>query len=378
MRFRFPFIAAALMVSGLRVIALAQGAGGGVLQAIEGFSLANAMGVESPWEIGGWTNVAYYTNNIPLSFNDDDMLSFDDLPGRVNLAQQWLYWGRKADGSNGCDVGGRIDVIYGTDGPKSQAFGNPKARARGRGRFDASLDHGYYGWAIPQLYGEVAVRDFSVMVGHFATPIGYEETQAKDNFFHSHSYTSYDSEPFTHTGFLSKYGGFEKITFYGGWTAGWDSGFDSLNSGSNFLGGIEVDVAGDVKLSYFNSYGNFGWRDGGGEDSYSHSFVLEADLTDKLQYVANSDFLDTDNGAISQVDSIGLVQYLFYDVNDTVSLGARMEWWKLNGMSHYEATAGINWNVLENLVFRPEVRQDWIPGSDFDQAVFALDAVLTY
>ena len=85
-------------------------------------------------------------------------MSFDDIPDHVNLAQQWFYIGKVADGSAGRDFGGRIDVIYGTDAQKTQAFGNPGAGVRGFGFYDASLDHGYYGWAIPQAYVEVGQR----------------------------------------------------------------------------------------------------------------------------------------------------------------------------------------------------------------------------
>jgi hypothetical protein len=340
--------------------------------------LAELVRLESPWLIGGWTNLAYYTNNIPLSFADDDLGSFDDLPGQVNLAQQWLYLERSTDGQNGFDVGGRIDVLYGTDAQKSQAYGNPNADIRGLGRFDASLDHGVYGWALPQVYGEIAWQDLTTKIGHFQTPLGYEKTQAPGNFFHSHSFTSFDSEPFTHTGFLTTFEGFEKLKLYGGWSAGWDTGFDSLNSGSNFIGGFDFEIVTDLTFTYLNTWGNFGWRDGGGDDSYSHSCVLKAKLTEKLEYIAQSDLLDTDNGAISQYDTIGLVQYAFYKHNDWLGLGGRAEWWKADGVSHYEITGGVNIFLTSCLVVRPEVRRDWIPADDFSQDVFAIDTVWKY
>ena len=49
-------------------------------------------------------------------------------------------------------------MIYGTDAQKTQAFGNPGAGVRNFGTYDASLDHGEYGWAMPQAYGEVGLR----------------------------------------------------------------------------------------------------------------------------------------------------------------------------------------------------------------------------
>ncbi len=49
----------------------------------------------------------------------------------------------------------------------------------------------------------------------------------------------FNSEPFTHTGVLGTYTGNDDVTLYGGWTLGWDTGFDQFDGGSNFLGGVE-------------------------------------------------------------------------------------------------------------------------------------------
>jgi len=352
---------------------------GGCLGAIEGFSLASLIGADgTALEVGGWTNFAYYDNNIPLSQTKDDLLSFDDVPDRMNLAQQWFYIGRTADGSGGLDWGGRMDVVYGTDAQKTQSFGNPGAGVRGQGTFDASWDHGYYGWAMPQLYGELAAGDLSVKIGHFFTPLGYEVIPATGNFFHSHSYTMFNSEPFTHTGALATYAGFEALTLYGGWSAGWDTGFDQLDSGSTLISGFAADLADDVTFTYLNTYGNFGWRDGGSKNSYSHSMVLSANVTDRLQYIAQSDVLETSNPGVSEFDTVGLNQYLLFKHNDLVSSGGRVEWWKADGVSYYEATGGVNLHALDNLVFRPEFRHDWAPGAGIDEDTFAVDMIWSY
>ncbi len=369
---------------------------------LEAFSLASliGLGANSPYEIGGWTNVAYHDNLIPLSQTRGDALSFQDNPDRVYLAQQWFYLGRTVDGSNGFDIGGRIDAIYGVDAQKTQAFGNPTSvggigghagNNPGLGTFDASLDHGIYGWAIPQAYGEVAVGDLSVKVGHFFTPIGYEVVPATGNFFMSHAYTMFNSEPFTHTGALATYSGFDLVTLYGGWSAGWDTGFDQFASGSNAIGGFGLNLGDNVTLTYLSTYGNFGWRDQGGDDSYSHSIVGVVGLTDNLQYIFQSDYLHTDDDQDAAMlalllpnETVGLNQYMIYTLNDRISVGGRLEWWRANlgpfggYTSFYEATGGVNIRVLDNLVFRPEYRQDWAPGIDLDTETAAVDMILTY
>ena len=50
--------------------------------------------------------------------------------------------------------------------------------------------------------------------------------------------------------------------------------------------------------------------------------VLTAGLTDNLQYIAQSDMIDTDNPGVSEFDTVGLNQYLIYKLNDVVSASA--------------------------------------------------------
>ena len=65
-----------------------------------------------------------------------------------------------------------------------------------------------------------------------------------------------------------------------------------------------------------------------------------ADLSDKLQYVFQSDNLRTDNPGVSAFDTIGAVNYLFYTIGDKSKLGGRIEWWKADGVSFNEFTIG--------------------------------------
>lgn len=370
---------------------------------IEDFNTGNLLSIDG-WDIGGWSQFGYHDSQTPLSRTYNDGRAFNDVPGNLNMQQQWFYIGKEADGSNGLGFGFRADFIYGTDAQKTQSFGNPPDS------FDEGWDHGQYGWAIPQLYGEVAMGDLSVKIGHFFTIVGYEVIPAPQNFFYSHSLTMFNSEPFTHTGVLSTYSGFENLTLYGGWTLGWDTGFDQVGSGNNWIGGFAIDMLEDsVSLTYINTYGNFGARDStqwtpGGtnlvannpDNSYSHSIVLDVSLTDRLQYVIQSDLVEYDRvSAITPGnDQYGINQYLFYKFNDAVSFGTRMEWWKsdtlfaptplfpeatnTDKMSYYELTTGVNVKLLNNLIVRPEVRKDWIPAIDFDQDMFACDMILTY
>jgi hypothetical protein len=278
--------------------------------------------------------------------------------------------------------------MYGLDGQKIQSFGNPRADVPNQGRWDASLDHGVYGWAMPQAYLEYAQGYLNVKAGHFFTPLGYEVAQAPGNFFYSHSLTFFNSEPLTHTGVLATYESSDRLTWYAGWTLGWDTGFDQLNDGSNFLGGFTATLTDDISYTYLSTVGDLGWRGTG----YSHANVLTFTLSECLTYVIQNDYVNVNTPADFDNEDVGINQYLIYTLNDCWSVGGRMEWWKSNGptgdaASYYELTGGVNYRPHANLVIRPEVRYDWTPsedayqaanGVDYNEFVFGIDAVLTF
>jgi hypothetical protein len=304
---------------------------------------------------------------------------------------------KAADGtSNACDWGFRADMMYGTDAQKTQAFGNPGAVNRNQGTWDASLDHGAYGWAIPQLYAEVAMGNLSIKAGHFYTLIGYEVVTAPDNFFYSHAYTMFNSEPFTHTGVLATYEASDSLSVHGGWTLGWDTGFDQAFGGSSFLGGFSQGLGDSATFTYCTCTGNFGFRSAG-TDGYSHSCILDVQLCDSVNYVCQSDYVIHEDGSFGTVgvkgEDVGFNQYLFMDLNDSVSAGMRCEWWKSNGFtpghtSYYGLTGGLNIKAHPNFIIRPEVRHNWTgadvdfaaanAGVNFNQTVFGCDCILTF
>jgi hypothetical protein len=324
----------------------------------------NFLGVK----IGGWTQAGYTSESTGL-FNSD--------PGKLNLHQQWFYAEKVADGSCGLDWGFRVDAMYGTDGADTQAFGNNP----GNWDFLNGYDHGIYSWALPQAYAELAYGDMSVIVGHFYTLVGYEVVTAPDNFFFSHAFTMYNSEPFTHTGMLGTYSASDNLDVYAGWTLGWDTGFDRYDDGSNFLGGFSATMMDAVTLTYICTAGDLGWRGEG----YSHSVVVDFALTDRLNYVLQSDLVNTNGVADPSVpgqketnDDVGINQYLLYSLNDCWGFGARIEWWKQDGVSTNAITLGVNWMPHTNLRFRPEIRQQWVPTDDYEETIFGIDAIVTY
>ena len=309
----------------------------------------NALGLN----IGGWSNIGYHTNNTFGTFNT--------YKNRVQLQQQWFYAEKVADGSNGLGLGGRIDYLYGTDAPDTQSFGIPN------NHWDNSWDNGgAYGHAIPQLYGEVAMGSTAVKVGHFFTIIGNEVVAATGNFFYSRQFTFYNAEPFTHTGALATTTVDDQTTLYNGYVMGWDSGFE--DNGDAYLGGFKRQISDSTSLLYATALGRFGennWL--GGERGTIHSVLLTNNLTDRLTYIGQADWMFTNDAAdVGVRNTFGTIHYLIYKLNDRWSVGSRSEWFNLSqeatGIRNadlYNQTFGFNYRATSNLLFRPEIRQVW-------------------
>ena len=332
-------------------------------------SFWDAFGYESTIDFGGWTQFGYHSKNDGV---------FNTKPNDFQAQQVNLYVAKEADGSEGFDWGFRADLLYGTDAPNTQAFGNNPGRWDYLNGWDRN---GQYGFAMPQLYGEVAVGDLNVKFGHFYTLLGYQVVPAVDNFFYSIPFTFNNSEAFTHTGVLGTYNVSDDVTVYAGWTLGWDTGFDQFNKGSSFLGGTSLALTDDITLTYICTAGNLGWIGKG----YTQSIVLDWVINDKWEYVFQSDLVDVEQPmGVNHYDTIGVNQYLFYNFTDCIRGGFRGEWWKADGVSFYEVAAGVNFNVLPNVRIRPEVRHNWAPNDALQNTPFenetigACDVIFTF
>jgi len=345
-------------------------------------------------EAGGWVSVGGHGNENQATLNGP--LGFNNLGDGVNVHQLWFYAGKEVN-TEGCgwDWGARVDYVFGVDGPDTQAV-------RGTG-WDLEWDSGDYGSAIPQAYAEIGIDYLTVKAGYFFTPIGYERVQAPKNFFYSHSYTQYYIEPFTHTGALATYDGFEDFTFYGGWTAGWDTAFERTGDSNMFLGGIKYSPNDDLSVTYMTSAGTMDNLTAAGQirtgEAYMHSIVMEMHMTDRIEWVIQSDFHHRD-GRQHNVCAAGVNQYVFYKVNDCLSIGGRFEWLYdrdgafvcpgLASGNFYNLTGGVNWKPHANIVVRPEVRYDWFAGTynpgglpfdnatEDDQFSLGFDVIITY
>lgn len=330
------------------------------------------------WSFGGHAQLGYHSKALPI---------FNDRPDELNLHQAWLYAEKAIDTSCGFDIGGRIDYLYGIDAQNTQAFGT------GQRGWDNDWDRGSYGSALPQAYLEAGYGDLSVKVGHFYTIIGYEVVPATGNFFYSHAYTFNYSEPFTHTGALATYNASDDVTVWGGYTMGWDSGFD--DNGDSFLGGMSLGLSDELTLIYATTIGKFGANPlGTPEQGYMHSIVADYAVTDSLQYIIQNDILSTEdaNGNDAR-ETFGINQYLIKTLSDCWAVGGRFEWYNNDGVfganngvdsDVYALTLGANYKPHANVTMRPEIRFDWdddqVAGLEDgeDQTTFGIDTVFTF
>jgi hypothetical protein len=330
------------------------------------------IGPISDLEISGWISSGIFgngygaTNNGPLGFND--------VGDGYTLNQLWISVGKEADtGGCGTDWGFKFDYIFGVDGPDTQCFG------------DQTWDFGWnsardYGSAIPQLYGEVAVNDWTIKAGHFYTIIGWEVVQAPDNFFYTHSYTMYYGEPFTHTGFLASYALSDSLTLHGGWTDGWDNGWENPNGASTFLGGASLALGDDASLAWSLTTGTFGDTAGvPNGDVYMNSIVFSWDMTERFTYILQHDLGTVSGAGATQAQWYGINQYFQYELNNCWAAGMRFEWFRDddgtrvvagNPGNYFEVTWGLNYKPCDCLIIRPELRYDWFEGSVGNAAPF--------
>ncbi len=359
---------------------------------------------DNGWVMGGYTQFGYQ-NSPDGAFTGNGPFLNQKEWNRFALNQQYMYLGKVADGSNGVGFGFRADFMYGIDGNEGQSFGNVNPGhwdyLNGWGGPGDPNSRGPYEFAMPQLYGEVASGDLSVKVGHFYTPTGYEVIPSNQNFFLSHQLTWYNSEAFTHTGFLANYKVNDKLSVQGGWTLGWDTGFYQYHGGSNFTGGFIYNY--DDKTAFVESttIGNLGWRG----DGILNTMVLSRRWSDKISTVHQFDVFNTNltvggtpanfnnpttvpGGGITQ-DSISILNYAFYDLSPKVKLGVRQEWYLADHVSYQTYTYGVNFKPTSNLVIRPEVRHmisdnhniysgQGYSGQLFNQTVLGVDAILTF
>lgn len=355
--------------------------------------------------IGGWLDQG-------LTFNGrshdgyNGVVGFNDRDDEYQMNQFDVFVNRDINTEGGgWDIGGRIDLLYGTDARFIEANG-----------FERDWNQAaMYQLAVPQMYADIGWDLWKVRMGKFYSPIGYEAVPAPENFFYSHSYSFLYGEPRTFTGMLVGRQVGQQVAVSGGFHRGWDN-FRDLDGRDNlgFVGGVCWTSCNQrASLGFMLTSGEQGIDN----NTVMYSIVGQLQLADRLRYVVEHNFGQSSGGLVQPIrpqvlttaEWYGLTNYLLYDLNCCWSAGLRFEWFcdnngtRVSPVAHantaageefmgnfYEITAGLNWRPRANLAVRPELRWDWynpnisgLPypfssGTRNDQFLAAIDAVLTF
>lgn len=357
--------------------------------------------------IGGWIDQGVTVNGHHPANRFNGPVTFNDRSGEYQMNQLDLFMERVTE-TCGCgfDVGGRIDLLYGTDHRFTMAGGLED---------DWNGDHRFYGLAMPQAYLDVAYNNWTVRMGHFYSILGYESVMAPENFFYSHSYTHQYGEPFTHTGALAMYELNDCWSLSAGFHRGWDQWEDN-NDELGFLGGVGWTSPSERTTVDF-ALTSSSEDDAGDNNRFAYSLVMAHQLTCRLQWVLQHDLGHEEDAGNAQgtqdAEWYGVNTYLFYDLNCCWKLGLRYEWFHdddgarvdsdnaaggppngilLNGVASdwQEIALGLNYKPNANVTWRTECRWDWVDplvpaidgpfndGNNRDQFLWSTDLIVQF
>ena len=285
------------------------------------------------------------------------------------------------------DVGGKIEVIYGTDGRYIHSYG--------WSLYDTdNLDSPYAQFDFVQAYVDVAIpvgNGLRVRAGKFVTLMGMETINPTTNAFYSHSMLFNYSIPFTHSGILLTYNWTDQLTTSFGVVRGNDVSPTKDNNGSvSFIGQVGFTPMKNLQ-AYFNfSVGpeNFGDT---GHYSQIYNFVATYALTEQWSFGLDITTGFNSLGGGDSANWYGVALYSGYKINDMMTFNARAEWFHDVGdtrfvidpntgatlsslgtaanENYWEITLGLTVtpfpkdNLLKNLKLRPEARYDFAEDS---------------
>ena len=329
-------------------------------------------------DVAGWCEggITLNANGRGDGFNGPVVLN--DRADEFQMNQLWLYAERPIDTDrHGFDVGGRVDVVYGTDARFLQTPGLET---------DINSNRQFYWLSLPQFYLNVGINDLSVKLGRFGCPLGYETGLPTTDFFYSHAFGLLACEPLIVTGLLGEWKLSDNWTLLSGFHRG-NLMFEDLNNCLDVYAGV-VWTSDDEKTTVWLK-SSIGPQDAAGEHNRVVYFLVYKDeRREKLTWVT-AHFLGVEDGSgPSGRDAVwgGIIQYLIYEINSQWSAGFRFEWCRDDsgtravGLGHFmpgygwpggpgliggftTLSLGLHWKPRPNLKLRPELRCDWYNGT---------------
>jgi hypothetical protein len=307
----------------------------------------------------------------------NSFLFMSKLPSNFTVYQTWVGAKKDLDTKHGFDWGFQVDTLYGTDANATQAFGDQ--------RFDFDWGTGDYHFSFVQLFAEAGYRNLKIRVGKFGPAMVHEALPAPMTFFHSFSYSCYNTV-LTASGVTAEYKVGNRLAFTAGWTTGMHNSFSNRFSDNGFIEKITFAPTDSVNFSYnlylgrSNGYNKVANADRYGRDydTATHAIqtlICTVNLGKRWLYMieggwgTNSYKLD---GNVTDTHSYGINQHLIYTINKCWGVGLRAEWTHAKGtifdLPHltgdkggdiYSLTLGTNWTPNAWLIVRPEIWYDW-------------------
>ncbi|GHT18851.1 hypothetical protein FACS1894189_7190 [Planctomycetales bacterium] len=320
-------------------------------------------------EYGGASAYGYNNNPGQGALQDgsgNSSILMLEQPSDWKVNQLWV--GAKKDLTEKFGVGFRADFAYGTDMRYSRNWGDQS--------FDYSWQDGDYYFSAVQLYGLIGTKDLNVQIGKFAGGFAYEGLAAPKEFFYSHANICY-GRPLVVEGAMVNWNANKKWTFNVGWTQGVFNTIGSSFDDNAFYGKVTYHISKKADLTYkiFRNDKGIAFRTNKSIDTFN-TLVFTYKLSDKWFYMIEGAIVDTDVNGNHSGDAWGINQHLIYTVNKKLSVGLRGEFHHSynsmfdmasvtggQGGDLYELTLAANYNITDNIRFRPELR--------FDQADYA-------
>lgn len=382
--------------------------------------------------IYGWIEAGYTYNNrhgsqgngttglIPGPFNHE--------AGNHFMLNQVAIRFERLVATDKFDVGGLVDLLYGTDAAFTHSSGMALTGA------DPSSDdsptttspfgekyRADYEFDIVQAYAVVNLpvgSGLQLTIGKFVTLLGYETIDPRGNPFYSHSYI-FGTLPFTQTGVLGTYQVNEQFKVIAGVTRGWDQTFE--DSGPEG-GECALDALGQFaympnkQLTILVNW-SVGPQNFGDTSHYRTAIdpIVVWQVNDQLKLAAEGLYIydgglngDAIGTGVTHAygDAWGAAVYASYMINEYFTLNGRFE--KIHysdrttavvgtggSLSIYSITLGTTITPLpkdplgKNIMIRPEIRYDFSDssvnppypayGRNFkDQLTFGADVVVKF
>jgi len=310
---------------------------------------------DNPLTFSGYVDTYYFLNTNGVQSNlgasgferifDHNANSF-----QVGLAQIMTTYTKGS-------VTGVIDLVFGNHADLGN-YGNVVSPLGGNGTALA-IKQAYFNWAVSDKV--------SLTAGQFGTNVGYEVIDAPANFNYSLS-NLFGNGPFYHTGVKLDVAASDNFAFMVGINNGLDSKDDNNKSKGVMAQIYTAPTEGwDLYLNYFGS--NEGTKDAPANYSW-FDITTTYQITDKFMLGLNAvpyGALKTDNTTQSWY---GAALYANNKFTDKFALGVRAEYFDNSeggiylidadggGVAVTSLTVTGNFDITENLMFKPEFRFD--------------------